>query len=49
MSDAELLEKMTSLVDGVASVDSARRLLEICGNLSTSEDVKELVEACHTG
>jgi len=49
LSDAELLEKMTSLVDGVASVDSARRLLEICGNLSTSEDVKELVEACHTG
>ena len=49
LSDAELLEKMTSLVDGVASVDSARRLLEICGNLSTSEDVKELVEACRAG
>ena len=49
LSDAELLEKMTSLLDGVASADTPRRLLEICGNLSTPQDVKVLVEACRAG
>ncbi len=46
LSDTELLEKMTSLLDSVASADTARRLLDLCNRLSTSADVKELIEAC---
>ncbi|MBI2088628.1 MAG: MmgE/PrpD family protein, partial [Deltaproteobacteria bacterium] len=46
LSDAELLEKMTSLLEGVASADTPRRLLDLCNHLSTLQDVKELVEAC---
>ncbi|MBI2359757.1 MAG: MmgE/PrpD family protein, partial [Deltaproteobacteria bacterium] len=39
LSDAELLEKMTSLLEGVVSTDTSRRLLDICNRMSTSEDV----------
>jgi 2-methylcitrate dehydratase len=49
LSDAELLEKMASLLEGVVSVDTARRLLDLCNRLSTPQDVKELVEACRAG
>ncbi|MBI2349308.1 MAG: MmgE/PrpD family protein, partial [Deltaproteobacteria bacterium] len=49
LSDAELLEKMTSLLDGVASADTARRLLDLCNHLSTPQDVNALVEACRAG
>jgi 2-methylcitrate dehydratase len=45
LSDAELLEKMTSLLEGVASADTPRRLLDLCNRLSTREDVKDLIEA----
>lgn len=47
LSDAELAEKMTSLLEGIAAASTARRLLDLCGRLSTSQDVKELVEACN--
>ena len=49
LSDTELLEKMISLLDGVASVDTARRLLDLCNRLSTPQDVNALVEACRAG
>ena len=46
LSDAELVEKMTSLLEGVAPAHTANRLLDICSRLSTPEDVRQLVEAC---
>ncbi len=47
LSDAELLEKMTWLLEGLAPADTPRRLLDLCSRLSTPEDVKELVKTCH--
>ena len=46
LSDAELLEKMTWLLEGLAPAETPRRLLDLCNRLSTPEDVKELVETC---
>jgi 2-methylcitrate dehydratase PrpD len=47
LSEAELLEKMTWLLEGLAPADTPGRLLDFCSRLSTPEDVKELVETCH--
>jgi 2-methylcitrate dehydratase len=47
LSDAELLEKMTWLLDGLAPAPTAERLLDLCGRLSTAEDVQRLVETCN--
>ena len=47
LSDAELLEKMTWLLEGLAPADTPRLLLDLCNRLSTPQDVKELVETCH--
>jgi 2-methylcitrate dehydratase len=46
LSDAELLEKMTWLLQEVAPADTPERLLELCNRLSTAEDVEELVKTC---
>jgi 2-methylcitrate dehydratase len=46
LGDAELLEKMTGLLQDVAPAHTPRRLLEICNRLSTAEDVREMIEAC---
>jgi 2-methylcitrate dehydratase len=47
LSDAELAEKMSWLLEGVGPADTPRRLLDLCNRLSTSQDVKELVETCN--
>ena len=49
LSDAELLEKMTSLLDGVAPADTPRRLLALCSHLSTPEDLKALTKPATSG
>jgi 2-methylcitrate dehydratase len=46
LSDAELLEKMTWLLEDLAPVGTPRRLLDLCSRLSTPEDVRELVATC---
>ena len=46
LSDSELLQKMTWLLDGVALAHTAERLLTLCDHLSTAEDVQRLVETC---
>jgi 2-methylcitrate dehydratase len=46
LSRAELVEKMTSMVEGVAPSGFPERLLDLCGRLSTREDVAALVETC---
>jgi 2-methylcitrate dehydratase PrpD len=46
LSEAELAQKMTWLLEDLASPDTPGRLLELCIRLSTPEDVNELVEAC---
>ena len=46
LSDAELLEKMTWLLDGLAPAHTPARLLGLCSRLSTAEDVQRLVETC---
>lgn len=46
LSEAELLEKMTALLEGLAPADTPRRLLDLCSHLSSPEDVKALIEAC---
>jgi hypothetical protein len=46
LSDAELLEKMTWLLEGLAPAHVPGRLLEICNRLSTAEDVQRLVATC---
>jgi 2-methylcitrate dehydratase len=46
LSDAELLEKMTCLLEGLASTDTPNRLLDLCSQLATPEHVNELLELC---
>jgi 2-methylcitrate dehydratase len=46
LSDAELLEKITWLLEEVAPADTPERLLNLCNRLSTAEDVEELVKTC---
>jgi 2-methylcitrate dehydratase len=46
LTDAALLEKMTWLLDGLAPAQTPRQLLDLCIHLSTTEDVKRLVETC---
>ena len=47
LSDVELLEKMTWLLQTPAPALKPQRLLELCNRLSTVEDIVELVESCH--
>ena len=46
LTDAELLEKMTWLLEGLAPAHVPGRLLEICNQLSTAEDIQQLIETC---
>jgi 2-methylcitrate dehydratase len=46
LSDAELLEKMTWLLDGIAPAHTPERLLDLCRRLSTVDDVNQLVDLC---
>jgi len=46
LSDADLLEKMTWLLEGLAPAHAPMRLLDLCSRLSTPEDVQQLVETC---
>lgn len=46
LSDDELLNKMTWLLEGIAPAGTAARLIELCSRLSTVGDVKRLVELC---
>jgi 2-methylcitrate dehydratase len=46
LSHSELLEKMTSMVESAAPAATPGRLLDICGGLSTPEDIASLIEAC---
>jgi len=47
LSDADLLEKMTWLIEGMAQAHTPERLLDVCGRLSTAEDVQRLVGTCN--
>jgi len=49
LSDAELQEKMTWLLESLAPAHTPKRLLDLCSRLSTPEDVKQLVETCQVG
>jgi 2-methylcitrate dehydratase len=49
LSDAELAEKMTWLLEGLAPARIPIRLLDFCSRLSTVEDIQELVATCHVG
>jgi 2-methylcitrate dehydratase len=46
LTDAELLEKMRDMLEGIAPPDLPSRLLEACLRLSTSADVRRLLESC---
>jgi 2-methylcitrate dehydratase len=46
LGDDELLEKMTWLSESMAPAHTAKRLLDLCSRLSTTEDIEELVETC---
>ena len=46
LSDTELLEKMTWLLQDLAPAHVPGRLLEICNRLSTAEDIRQLIETC---
>jgi 2-methylcitrate dehydratase len=46
LSDAELLEKMTQLLQTTAPVLKPQRLLQLCNGLSSAKDVAKLVESC---
>ena len=41
-----LERKITWLVEDVAAPGTARRLIELCNGMSTSEDLNSLIEAC---
>lgn len=47
LSDAELLEKMTWLLEGLAAAETPIRLLNLCHCLSTAEDVQQLIKTCY--
>ena len=47
LSDAELLEKMTWLLQDLAPAHVPGRLLDICNRLSTAEDIQQLIETCN--
>ena len=47
LGDTDLLEKMTWLLEDVASAHTPTRLLDLCKRLSTSEDIQELIETCN--
>jgi 2-methylcitrate dehydratase len=47
LSDADLLEKMSWLLEAVAPAHTAQRLLELCNRLSTVNDVQQLINACN--
>ena len=47
LSDTELLEKMRWLLEDLAPADTPMRLLDLCGRLSTPDDVQELLTICH--
>jgi 2-methylcitrate dehydratase len=46
LSDADLLEKMTWLLEPVAPQHTAKRLFDLCSCLSSVDEVTQLVEAC---
>jgi 2-methylcitrate dehydratase len=46
LNDAELVEKMTWLLEGLAPAETPIRLLDLCSRLSTTEQVKELLQIC---
>ena len=46
LSDSDLLEKMTWLVQTPATPVAPRRLLDLCNRLTTVEDLAELLEGC---
>jgi 2-methylcitrate dehydratase PrpD len=46
LSDAELLEKMTWLLEILTPRFTPTRLLDLCSRLSTPEDVQELLATC---
>ena len=47
LSDADLLSKMTWLLEGIAPAHTPARLLELCRRLSTVDDIKQLLAACN--
>jgi 2-methylcitrate dehydratase len=47
LSDAELLDKLTWLLESLAPAHTPKRLLDLCSRLSTPEDVKQLIETCN--
>jgi hypothetical protein len=46
LSDTDLVEKMTWLLEGLASAHTPMRLLDLCKRLFTPEDVQQLVDTC---
>ena len=46
LSDADLLEKIAWLLEGLAPAHTPMRLLDLCSRLSTPEHVQQLVETC---
>lgn len=46
LSDTDVQEKMTSLLEGVAPTRTAKRLLDLCSRLSTVDNIKQLVDIC---
>jgi 2-methylcitrate dehydratase PrpD len=46
LSDADLLEKMTWLLQAPPPTLEPQRLLNLCNRLSTVEDIAELIDCC---
>ncbi len=46
LSEMELLEKMTWLLQAPAPALKPQRLLDLCNRLSTVEDIVELIDCC---
>ena len=47
LSDAELIEKMTWLVETAAPALAPQQMLDLCSRLSTVKDVEKLIESCN--
>jgi hypothetical protein len=47
LSDSELLEKMSWLLQPALLAITPQRLLDLCNRLSTVEDVEKTVESCN--
>ena len=47
LTDAEMVQKISGLLEEVAPAHTPERLLDLCNRLATVDDVKQLIDTCN--